>query len=172
VRTALELVLRGHEPYPAAVVDRTWELIMGNRGIGLLLEGVDPDLLAPPVNVLRVALHPGGMAPSILNLAEWRAHLLERLERQIAATGDPSLRTLLSELEGYPAPAADGAAVSLGDVCVPLRLRTTRGELSFISTVATFGTAVDITVAELAIESFFPADSATAEAVRGYVASA
>jgi transcriptional regulator with XRE-family HTH domain len=172
VRTALELVLRGHEPYPAAVVDRSWELIMGNRGIGLLLEGVDPDLLAPPVNVLRVALHPGGMAPSILNLAEWRAHLLERLERQIAATGDPSLRTLLSELEGYPTPAADGPAVSLGDVCVPLRLRTAHGELSFISTVATFGTAVDITVAELAIESFFPADAATAEAVRGYVGGA
>jgi transcriptional regulator with XRE-family HTH domain len=169
VRAALELVLRGHEPYPAAVVDRTWELIQGNRGIGLLIEGVDPELLAPPVNVLRVSLHPRGMAPGILNLADWRAHLLARLERQIAATGDPSLVTLLRELEAYPAPEATGSAEDLGDVCVPLRLRTPHGELSFISTVATFGTAVDITVAELAIESFFPADAVTAEVVRRYV---
>ena len=94
VRAALELVLRGHEPYPAAVVDRTWELIQGNRGIALLIEGVDPELLAPPVNVLRVSLHPSGMAPNIVNLAVWRAHLLERLERQIAATGDPQLASL------------------------------------------------------------------------------
>jgi transcriptional regulator with XRE-family HTH domain len=168
VRTALELVLRGHEPYPAAVVDRTWELIQGNRGIGLLIEGVDPELLAPPVNVLRVSLHPDGMAPRIANLADWRAHLLERLRRQIAATGDPSLRTLLGELESYPAPQPDGAPEDLADVCVPLRLHTPHGDLSFISTIATFGTAVDITVAELAIESFFPADPATAEVVRAY----
>lgn len=171
VRTALGLVLRGHEPYPAAVVDRTWELIQGNRGIGVLIEGVDPELLAPPVNVLRVSLHPRGMAPAIANLAEWRTHLLERLRRQIAATGDPSLGTLLAELEAYPAPpeppGADAAA--LGDVCVPLRLRTPHGDLAFISTIATFGTAVDITVAELAIESFFPADAATAEVVRDYL---
>jgi transcriptional regulator with XRE-family HTH domain len=170
VRTALDLVLRGHEPYPAAVVDRTWELIRGNRGIGLLLEGVDPDLLEPPVNVLRVSLHPSGMAPGIVNLAVWRAHLLERLDRQIAATGDPQLATLRDELAGYPAPPPPTAPEDLGDVCVPLRLTTPRGELSFISTIATFGTAVDITVAELAIESFFPADAATAEAVRAYVA--
>jgi transcriptional regulator with XRE-family HTH domain len=166
VRAALDLVLRGHEPYPAAVVDRTWELIQGNRGIGLLIEGVDPELLAPPVNVLRVSLHPRGMAPRVLNLADWRAHLLERLERQIAATGDASLETLRRELEAYPAPAANGAGPDLGDVCIPLRLRTPHGDLSFISTVATFGTAVDITVAELAIESFFPADDATAEVLR------
>jgi hypothetical protein len=170
VRAALDLVLRGHEPYPAAVVDRTWELIQGNRGIGLLVEGVDPDLLAPPVNVLRVSLHPDGMAPRILNLGDWRAHLLERLERQIAATGDPSLRTLHDELAGYPAPEPDGAAENLADVCVPLRLRTEHGDLGFISTIATFGTAVDITVAELAIESFFPADPLTAEVVRTYAA--
>jgi transcriptional regulator with XRE-family HTH domain len=170
VRTALDLVLRGHEPYPAAVVDRTWELIQGNRGIGLLLEGVDPELLAPPVNVLRVSLHPSGMAPNIVNLAVWRAHLLERLERQIAATGDPQLASLSDELAGYPAPPPAVAPEDLGDVCVPLRLTTQRGDLSFISTIATFGTAVDITVAELAIESFFPADAATAEVVRAYAA--
>jgi transcriptional regulator with XRE-family HTH domain len=172
VRTALDLVLRGHEPYPAAVVDRAWELIQGNRGIGLLIEGVDPELLAPPVNVLRVSLHPDGMATQILNLADWRAHLLERLERQIRATGDASLQTLHDELSGYPAPEPDGTAENLGDVCVPLRLRTSHGDLSFISTVATFGTAVDITVAELAIESFFPADEATAEVVRAYAGQA
>jgi transcriptional regulator with XRE-family HTH domain len=167
VRAALDLVLRGHEPYPAAVVDRAWELIQGNRGIGLLVEGVDPELLEPPVNVLRVSLHPRGIAPRILNLAVWREHLLERLRRQIAATGDPQLVSLLAELEEYPAPAAPaGAAEDLADVCVPLRLATPHGELSFISTVATFGTAVDITVAELAIESFFPADPATAAVLR------
>jgi hypothetical protein len=170
VRAALELVLRGHEPYPAAVVDRTWELIQGNRGIALLIEGVDPDLLAPPVNVLRVSLHPSGMAPNIVNLAVWRAHLLERLERQIAATGDPQLASLRDELAGYPGPPPPESTEDLGDVCVPLRLATPHGELSFISTVATFGTAVDITVAELAIESFFPADAATAEAVRAFLA--
>jgi transcriptional regulator with XRE-family HTH domain len=171
VRAALDLVLRGHEPYPAAVVDRAWELIAANRGIGLLIEDVDPELLAPPVNVLRVSLHPNGMAARILNLGAWRAHLLDRLRRQIAATGEPSLRTLLEELEGYPAPEADGTAENLADVCVPLRLRTPRGDLSFVSTIATFGTPVDVTVAELAIESFFPADEATAEVVRGYAAA-
>jgi transcriptional regulator with XRE-family HTH domain len=168
VRAALDLVLRGHEPYPAAVVDRTWELIQGNRGIGLLIEGVDPDLLAPPVNVLRVSLHPLGLAPRIANLGDWRAHLLDRLRRQIAATGDPPLRTLLAELEEYPGPEPDGTGEDLADVCVPLRLSTPRGDLSFISTIATFGTAVDITVAELAIESFFPADAVTAEVVRAF----
>jgi transcriptional regulator with XRE-family HTH domain len=168
VRAALDLVLRGHEPHPAAVVDRTWELIQGNRGVGLLLEGVDPELLAPPVNVLRVSLHPDGMASRILNLADWRVHLLERLDRQIAATGDASLQTLRAELDGYPAPTPDAPPENLGDICIPLRLRTSHGDLSFISTIATFGTAVDITVAELAIESFFPADAATAEVVRAY----
>jgi MmyB-like transcription regulator ligand binding domain len=172
VRAALELVLRGHEPYPAAVVDRAWELIRANIGIGLLTEDVDAELLAPPVNVLRVALHPSGMAPRILNLAQWRTHLLERLARQIAATGDAALRTLREELEDYPAPPLDGTVEDLGDVCVPLRLRTRHGDLSFISTIATFGTALDVTVAELAIESFFPADEATGEVVRAYAAVA
>jgi len=119
--------------------------------------------------VLRVSLHPSGMAPNIANLADWREHLLERLRRQIAATGDPQLVSLLAELEAFPAPPPPAAPEDLGDVCVPLRLRTAYGELSFISTIATFGTAVDITVAELAIESFFPVDAATAAVVRDYV---
>jgi transcriptional regulator with XRE-family HTH domain len=165
VRDALELVLGGHDPYPAAAVDRGWNLVAGNRGIALLTEGVAPALLEPPANVLRVALHPDGMAPRIANLGQWRAHLLDRLERQVALTGDTALEALLAELRGYPGPDEERPAGG-AEIAVPLRLRRDGGELAFLSTVTTFGTAVDITVAELAIESFFPADAATAEAVR------
>jgi transcriptional regulator with XRE-family HTH domain len=168
VRDALDLVLQGHEPYPAAVVDRGWNLVAGNRGIALLTEGVAPELLEPPVNVLRVSLHPDGMAPRIVNLGEWRSHLLERLQRQVALTGDAELAALFDELAGYPHDSngeprdQDPGA----GIVVALRLRTDDGELAFFSTVTAFGTPVDITVSELAIESFFPADSLTAEAVR------
>ncbi len=170
VRAAIQLVLDGHDPYPAAVVDRHWNLVAANRGLELLLAGVDPALLAPPVNVVRLSLHPDGVAPRIANLAQWREHLLARVRRQIAVTGDATLRALLAEVEGYPAPAPEPAEAGTRDapheaVLVPLRLRTGDGELAFLSTVATFGTAVDITVAELAIESFFPADEATATAL-------
>jgi transcriptional regulator with XRE-family HTH domain len=168
VREALERVLTGHEPYPAVVVDRWWNLAAANRSIAMFTESVPAHLMEPPVNVLRVSLHPDGLASRVLNLADWRTHLLERLDRQIAATGDASLQTLRAELEEYPAPTPDAPPENLGDVCIPLRLRTPHGDLSFISTIATFGTAVDITVAELAIESFFPADEATAEVVRAY----
>jgi transcriptional regulator with XRE-family HTH domain len=164
VREALDLVLRGHEPYPAAVVDRWWEMVAANRGIALLTEGVAPELLAPPVNVMRVALHPDGMAPRIVNLGEWRAHLLERLRHQVAVTGDKALETLYEEVSGYPGPE-DGHGADAG-IFVPLVVRLGGRELRFFSTLATFGTAVDITVAELAIESFFPADAATAAALR------
>jgi transcriptional regulator with XRE-family HTH domain len=168
VREALELVLRGHEPYPAAVVDRWWEMVAANAGIALLTEGVAPELLAPPANVMRVALHPDGMAPRIVNFAEWRAHLLERLRHQASVTGDAALAALYEEVSGYPGPPeADEHHGGGGEVFVPLVFRAADGrELRFFSTVATFGTAVDITVAELAIESFFPADAATAEALR------
>jgi transcriptional regulator with XRE-family HTH domain len=168
VRDALDLVLQGHEPYPAAVVDHGWNLVAGNRGITLLTEGVAPELLEPPVNVLRVSLHPDGMAPRIVNLGEWRSHLLERLQRQVALTGDAELAALFDELAGYPhdsngePPDQDPGA----GIVVALRLRTDDGELAFFSTVTAFGTPVDITVSELAIESFFPADPLTAEAVR------
>ena len=166
VREALELVLRGHEPYPAAVVDRWWEMVAANSAIAVLTEGVAPELLAPPANVMRVALHPQGMAPRIVNFAEWRAHLLDRLRHQVSVTGDAALATLYDEVSGYPGPAhAGGHAAS--EVFVPLVFRSGDRELRFFSTVATFGTAVDITVSELAIESFFPADAATAEALRG-----
>ena len=168
VREALELVLRGHEPYPAAVVDRWWEMVAANVGIALLTEGVAPELLEPPVNVMRVALHPEGMAPRIVNFGEWRAHLLERLRHQASVTGDAALAALYDEVSGYPGPAGGDPHRGGGEVFVPLVFRAADGrELRFFSTVATFGTAVDITVAELAIESFFPADTATAEALRG-----
>jgi transcriptional regulator with XRE-family HTH domain len=171
VRAALQLVLNGHEPYPAAVVDRHWNLVAANRSIAMLTEGAAPELMAPPANVLRLSLHPDGMAPRIANLGEWRTHLIERLGRQIATTGDEKLIELRDELVAYPAPPdvrhEEGAA---GQIVVPLRLRRAdRSEVTFFSTVATFGTAVDITVAELAIESFFPADAATARAVDDYV---
>ena len=172
VREALELVLQGHEPYPAVVVDRGWNVVAGNRANPLLLdplllEGCAPELLAPPLNVLRVSLHPDGMAPRILNLGAWRAHLLERVERQVALTGDADLARLRDEVAAYPGPEHEGPTEVIGDIVVPLHLRTLAGdELRFFSTMATFGTAVDITVAELSIESFFPADEATARAMR------
>jgi transcriptional regulator with XRE-family HTH domain len=168
VREAMEQVLRGHEPYPAVVVDRHWGMVAANAAVALLTEGVAADLLEPPANVLRIALHPDGMAPRIVNLAEWRAHLLERLGREAVVTGDPALAALHAEVAAYPHP--EPAAVSrdpgAADIAVPLRIRAGAEELAFISTVTTFGTATDVTVAELSIESFFPADAGTAEALR------
>ena len=166
VHEAVQLVLDGHDPYPAITVDRGWALVAHNRGAGMLMAGLPEDLLAPPMNVLRASLHPDGLAPRIANLGQWKAHLLERLARQAAVTGDPALRTLYDELAAYPAPADSGAAGPASDVVVPLRLRIPGGELSFFSTVTTFGTPVDITVEELSIESFFPADRATADHLR------
>jgi len=156
-------VLTGHEPFPAAVVDRWWNLVAASRNVSLFLEGVAPELLEPPANVLRVSLHPDGMAPRVANLAGWRGHLLDRLRREVTATADPRLAELLDELEGYPAPRDSAPARPLqGAIAVPLVLRHEGRELSFFSTVATFGTAVDVTVAELSIEAFFPADAETA----------
>jgi transcriptional regulator with XRE-family HTH domain len=176
VRDAVELVLAGHEPYPAVVVDRGWNLVAGNRAVALLTEGVAPELLEPPVNVLRVSLHPDGVAPRIANLGEWRAHLLERLGRQVATTGDAELAALYEELAAYPAPTAPVESTGeearrAADIVIPLRIRTDDGELAFFSTVTTFGTPLDVTVSELAIESFFPADAATADAVGAAVAA-
>jgi hypothetical protein len=170
VREALELVLQGHEPYPAVVVDRGWNVVAGNRANPLLLEGCAPELVQPPLNVLRVSLHPDGMAPRILNLGAWREHLLERVDRQITLTGDGDLARLREEVAAYPAPEHSGPSEVIGDIVVPLHMRTAAGdELRFFSTMATFGTAVDITVAELSIEAFFPADDATARAMREFI---
>ena len=167
VKNALKRVLDGHEPYPAAVVNRWWELVDANAGIALFTGDVHPELLEPPVNVLRLSLHPDGMAPRIANLPEWRAHLLARLHRQAEATGDPRLFSLYSELEAYPGGQGDqGAQPPLPtDVVVPLRYRTARAELSFLSITAVIGTPMDVTVEELAIESFYPADPQTAKAL-------
>jgi transcriptional regulator with XRE-family HTH domain len=171
-RKAVDLILAGHEPYPALAIDRHWSLIASNKAVLPLLAGVDASLLTPPVNVLRLSLHPGGLAPRIANLAQWRTHLLARLRRQIEVSGDPALVALRRELGGYPAPdgADKGGAEAdseFAGVAVPFQLITEAGTLSFISTTTVFGTPVDITLSELALETFFPADSATAEALRG-----
>ncbi|KAA2237200.1 helix-turn-helix domain-containing protein [Salinarimonas soli] len=165
-RAAVDLVLKGHEPYPALAVDRHWTLVAANAAVPPLLAGVrDPALLAPPVNVLRLSLHPDGLAPAIVNLPEWRQHLFERLRHQIAITADARLARLLEEMERYPGGEATGAADHAG-IAVPLRLATPGGTLSFISTITVFGTPVDVTLSELAVEAFFPADEATARVLR------
>jgi transcriptional regulator with XRE-family HTH domain len=169
VRDAVKRLLAAHEPYPAVAVDRRWELLDGNAGVPLMTAGVAAHLLEPPVNALRLSLHPEGMAPRIANLGEWRAHLLGRLRREVNATQDAQLRSLLSELEGYPGDdVADRpwTRPGAGEIVVPLRLASDAGELSFMSTVTTFGTPLDITVSELSIEAFFPADDHTASVLR------
>lgn len=168
VREAVRQVLAAHEPYPAVVVDRGWQLVEANASVALFTAGVAPDLLAPPANVLRATLHPAGLAPRIVNLGEWRAHLLGRLRRQVALTADPALARLYDELRAYPCDQPE-PAVELpgpGEIVVPLRIRHGGRELAFFSTIATFGTPLDVTVADLAIESFFPADPTTAAALR------
>jgi transcriptional regulator with XRE-family HTH domain len=166
VRDALRKVLAGHEPYPAVVVNRWWELVDANPGIALFTRQVAPEMLKPPVNVLRLSLHPDGMAPRIANLPEWRAHLLARLHRQAQATGDQRLTDLYDELAAYPG-GESGKPPQAIDVVVPLRYRSDEAELSFISLTAVVGTPMDITVEELAIESFYPADERTARALSG-----
>lgn len=169
-RKAVDLVLTGHEPFPALAVDRHWHLIAANRAVAPLLEGVSAELLAPPVNVLRLSLHPDGLAGRIGNWAQWRDHVLSRLTRQIEASADPALVALRSELQGYPAPPfsdnGDSEAGHHPDVVVPLRLHSSAGPLNLFSTTTVFGTAVDVTLSELAIEAFFPADAETADRLR------
>jgi transcriptional regulator with XRE-family HTH domain len=165
VRDAIGHVLAGHEPYPALAVDQHWNLVASNAALGPLLEGAAPELLEPPVNSMRLALHPQGLAPRIRNLAQWRGHLLARLHREVALHGDPFVDDLLHEVSAFPGPPVDLSA-DASAIMVKLELDSTLGPLSLFSTVATFGTAVDITVAELSVEAFFPADAATAEALR------
>jgi transcriptional regulator with XRE-family HTH domain len=172
-RAAIDLVLKGHEPWPALAVDRHWTLLAANAAVPPLLGlASDPELLRGPVNVLRLSLHPGGLAPAIVNLSEWRHHILARLRQQIRATADPVLAALLEELAAYPAPDApiprkiNGQVKSIDPdpepgIVVPLQLRLGEAVLSFFSTTTVFGTPVDITLSELAIEAFFPADEAT-----------
>jgi len=168
VRAALRQVITGHEPYPAVVVDRGWNLVDANTSVALFTSGAADELLAPPINVLRLSLHPNGMAERIVNLGEWRAHLLGRLRRQADVSGDGDIAELYQELRGYPChqPEPEVELPGPGDVFVPLHYRHGDQELSFFSTTAVFGTPLDITVAELAIESFFPANAATGAALR------
>jgi hypothetical protein len=170
VRNALDKILGSHEPFPAVIVDRRWDLVAGNRpAMSLLTDGVAAHLLAPPVNAMRVSLHPEGLAPRIANLEEYSSHLLDRLHRQAVRSGDADLAALADELSAYPGIDHDTAAVPEPAelLFVPLVLRVADGsELTFFSTLATFGTALDVTVAELAIESFFPADKTTEQALR------
>ncbi len=163
-RAAMELVLQAHAPNPAIAIDRRWTLVAANGSVAPLLAGVDESLLKPPVNVLRLSLHPKGLAPRIVNLVEWRAHLLERLRRQVDVSADAVLVELLKELRAYPAPSSPHKANGVG-VVVPFRLRHGDRVLSFLSTTTVFGTPVEITLSELALESFFPADAETAKAL-------
>jgi transcriptional regulator with XRE-family HTH domain len=167
MRAAVRAVLDGHDPFPALAVDRHWDLVDANAGMGLFTDGVAPELLAPPVNALRLALHPDGMAPRVANLGEWRGHLLGRLHRQVELTADARLAELHDELAGYPGDDPEPAVeVPVGDVVAPLRLHHGEHVLSFFGIVASFGTPLDITLSELAIESFFPADQLTASVLR------
>jgi transcriptional regulator with XRE-family HTH domain len=181
-RTAVELVLEAYEPFPALAVDRHWTFMMSNRAVAPLLARVHPELLKPPVSVLRVSLHPAGLAPHISNLEQWREHVLSRLETQVRVSADRVLIALLDELRAMAGatstrPARDERRASssepLAGVAVPFQLDTEQGRLSFLSTTTVFGTPIDITLAELAIEAFLPADAATATALRdaGWMAS-
>ena len=168
VREALDAILTGHEPNPAVVVDRNWNMVAFNSGIGALSDWVDPDLIEPPANAMRAGLHPRGLAARIVNLGEVGAYFVGRLERQVALSGDEDLAALLEEVAAYPAPPFEHDSASeaaAGNIITPtMRLRGPDDrELSFFFTVATFGTAVEVTASELSIELGFPADAATAE---------
>src|ERR1700709_1734181 len=168
-RAAIDLVLKAHEPNPALAVDRHWNLVSANRMVMPLLEGIPARLLGQPFNVLRLSFHPEALAARTVNLAEWCAHLLERLHRQCEATADPELIKLHQELKAYPIPARAGP-LSTDSVAIPFKMRLGGDMLSFISTTMIFGTPVDITLSELAVETFFPADDLTAERMRAMAA--
>ncbi|MCG7392386.1 helix-turn-helix transcriptional regulator [Microvirga sp. ACRRW] len=170
IREAIDLILKGHDPFPALAVDRHWSLVTANDALFSLVQGVDPALLKPPVNVLRLSVHPAGLARRIVNFSEWRDHLIARLHHQVNVTGDAVLSALIEELRSYPIPdAAKRAPASKADhtsIVVPLQLMTEEGVLTFFSTTTVFGTPIDVTLSELAIEAFFPADAETADALR------
>lgn len=168
-REAIELVLKGHEPYPAIAVDRHWTMVAANNAANAFFVGIDPALLQPPINVMRLSLHPNGLAPRIVNLGEWREHVFARLRKQISQSGDETLAELLAELVELPAPAGSSHPESTSSepgFVVPIRLASPAGVLSFLSTITVFGTPMDVTLSELAIESFFSADAATAAVLR------
>ena len=165
LQAGLEFILAAHEPYPAVAFDRSWNLVAANSAVGVLTEGVDPALLAAPANVMRISLHPDGMAPRIINLPEVRAHFVDRLRRQLATTGDDQLAALIEEIDGYP-PAGSVRDSSSRTMLGPVRVRGADGvELSFFGMFASFDTPFDVTTSELAIEFIFPADQVTAAAL-------
>lgn len=170
VRNALDLILSGHEPYPAVAVDRVWNMVAANSPMLALTNQVeiDPELLEPPINVIRVGLHPRGLGPLFVNLGDWHAHWLEQLERQLAATGDEQLASLIDEVARYPVPEPDAVSgFAAGEMLGPVRVRTPDGdELSFFGMFASFDTPFEVTTSELAIELLFPADRMTAETLR------
>lgn len=163
MKAIVDHVLTGHEPYPALAVDRHWNMIAANAAVSILTEQVAPSLLEAPANVLRIALHPDGLAPQIVNYGEWREHILHRLDLQIEASADPGLAALRDELAGYDRQANDNETQAANSIAVPLVLDTVVGRISFVSTVTIFGTPVDITLSELAIEAFYPADRQSAD---------
>ncbi|APS18187.1 XRE family transcriptional regulator [Streptomyces sp. Tue 6075] len=184
LRESLERLLAAYEPYPALVVDGTYGVVAANRGVSLLLEGVPEKLLTPPLNAMRLTLHPEGLAPRIVNLPEWRADLLAQMDRQIALVRSPALRELYDEVAAYPAPArADGPPRTAGGTggagreragtpfALPMLLEHGGRVLSFVSSIATFNTPMDVTVAELAIETFLPADRETAAYLHAHAPS-
>ncbi len=164
-REAVQQVLRGHEPYPALAVDRRWNLLLANDAAAVFLDGASPELLRPPVNMMRLGLHPDGLAPRLRNLDQVRAYLLPRLARQLAQTGDPELSALYAELRSY-APESEGPPPDPADVALPLRITWRGTELCLINTITTFGTAFDVTLEEIAVEAYFPADDRTARFFR------
>ncbi len=167
-RRAIQHILDSHEPWPAIAFDRHWNMVLSNRMVAPFLTGVDPQLLEPPVNLLRVSLHPGGLAPRIVNLEQWREHLFARLQIQIRSTSDTGLADLLSELQAYPGQTTHEEVRLQGEhlgVLMPFLVHTPFGVLNLISTTTVFGSPTDITLQELALETFFPGDEATARAL-------
>ncbi len=174
-RAAVQRILECHEPCPALAMDRHWNLVMHNRLVPMLMAGAAPELLQGPVNVLRLSLHPQGLAPRIANLRQWREHLFERLRQQIRATGDAVLAAVLEELKDYPDGFGTEHVALPGEhpgVLMPFQFHTAHGVLQLVSTTTVFGSPVDITLQELALETFFPADEASAAVLRGLLASA
>ncbi|MFI5981840.1 helix-turn-helix domain-containing protein [Streptomyces sp. NPDC051555] len=173
LREGLDRILAAYEPYPALVVDGTYTVVAANRGIAVLLDGLPEHLLAPPLNAMRITLHPQGLAPRIQNLVEWRGHLLAQMERQVALARSEPLRALYEEVAAYPVAGhsdpmdpGDPADPAAAPFALPLRIVHEGQPLSFVSTIATFNTPMDVTVAELAIETLLPADPATAKYLR------
>ena len=164
-RAAIDLVLRAHEPNPALAYDRHWNLVSSNRMMMPLIASVPQRLLTPPINIFRLALHPEALAPQTVNIAEWGGHLLERLRRQCETTADPGLIKLYAELKTYPIPARSGP-LPPDSVAIPFKLRFGGDVLSFMSATMIFGTPVDVTLSELALETLFPADEFTADRLR------